>query len=166
MLGVFLAEQVRLAQGGPAWHGPALGENLEGLSAVQAASRPIPGAHSIWEIVLHMTAWTAEVHRRLGGAAPAEPPQGDWPDVGPVSEQAWRRARDALRSAHEALAQAVLDFPASRWQDRVGDEPNAPLGTGVSFAAMVSGLLQHDGYHGGQVGLLRRAMNPGAAPLS
>ncbi len=166
MLGAFLAEQVRLAQVGPAWHGPALAENLEGLTAVQAASRPIPGAHSIWEIVLHMTAWTAEVRRRLGGTAPAEPAEGDWPEVGPVSEPAWRAAREALRAAHEALTQAVLDFPADRWQERVGNEPNAPLGSGVSFAAMVSGLLQHDGYHGGQVGLLRRALNPGAAPHS
>jgi hypothetical protein len=113
-----------------------------------------------------MTAWTSEVRRRLGGAAPAAPAEGDWPDVGPVSEKAWREAVAALRAAHEALAQAVLDFPANRWQDRVGGERDAPLGTGVSFAAMVSGLLQHDGYHGGQVGLLRRALNPGAASVS
>ncbi len=166
MLGPFLADQVRLAHSGPAWHGSALAENLEGLTAVQAATRPIPGAHSIWEIVLHMTAWTSEVRRRLGGAVPAAPAEGDWPDVGPVSEKAWREAVAALRAAHEALAQAVLDFPANRWQDRVGGERDAPLGTGVSFAAMVSGLLQHDGYHGGQVGLLRRALNPGAAQVS
>jgi uncharacterized damage-inducible protein DinB len=166
MLGAFLAEQVRLAHSGPAWHGLALAENLEGLTAVQAASRPIPGAHSIWELVLHMTAWTAEVRRRLGGGAPAAPIEGDWPDVGPVSEQAWSEARAKLRAAHEGLAQAALAFPASGWQERVGSELNAPLGTGVTFAAMVSGLLQHDGYHGGQIGLLRRALNPGAAPVS
>jgi uncharacterized damage-inducible protein DinB len=166
MLGTFLAEQVRLAHDGPAWHGPALSDNLEGLTAVQAASRPIPGAHSIWEIVLHMTAWGAEVRRRLGGADPREPEEGDWPEVGPVSEKAWSDARDALRAAHETLVRAVLDFPTNRWQDRVGSEPSAPLGTGVTFAAMMSGLLQHDGYHGGQIGLLRRALNPGGAPVS
>jgi uncharacterized damage-inducible protein DinB len=166
MLGAFLAQQVRLAHDGPAWHGLALGENLEGISAVQAASRPIPGAHSIWEIVLHMNAWAEEVSRRVGGADPGEPEAGDWPEVGPVSESAWSAARAALRASHEALAQAILDFPGERWQDRVGDELNAPLGTGVTFAAMISGLLQHDGYHGGQVGLLRRALNPGGALVS
>ena len=166
MLGTFLAEQVGLAHDGPAWHGPALAENLEGLTAVQAASRPIPGAHSIWEIVLHATAWAAEVRRRLGGANPAMPLEGDWPDVGPVSEQAWTEARRALRNAHEALSQAARDFPSSRWHDRVGEEQDSPLGTGVSYAAMLSGLVQHDGYHGGQIGLLRRALNPGAGPVS
>jgi hypothetical protein len=143
-----------------------LAENLEGLSAVQAASRPIPGAHSIWEIVLHVTAWTAEVRRRLGGATPAEPGGGDWPAVGPVSEQAWGDALRALRAEHEALALAARDFPSSRWHDRVGGDRDQSLGTGVTFAAMVTGLLQHDGYHGGQIGLLRRALNPGTAQVS
>jgi uncharacterized damage-inducible protein DinB len=166
MLGSFFAAQAQLAHDGPAWHGPALAANLEGLSAVQAASRPIPGAHSIWEIVLHTTAWAAEVRRRLGGAAPAEPAQGDWPAVGIVSEQAWSQARQALRAEHEAVARAVRDFPTSRWHDLVGDERNEPLGTGVTFAAMIAGLLQHDGYHCGQIGLLRRAMNPRAAEVS
>lgn len=163
MLTEFLAEQIRLAHGGPAWHGPSVAENLEGLTAGQAAARPVPGAHSIWEIVLHATAWTNEVRRRLQGQAPREPAEGDWPEVGTVSDERWARARASLREAHVALAETVRAFPASRWHDRVGDERNAPLGTGVSFAGMVAGLLQHDGYHGGQVGLLRRALNPGPA---
>ncbi|MBA3258750.1 MAG: DinB family protein [Gemmatimonadales bacterium] len=163
MLGALLAEQVRLAHDGPAWHGPALAENLERVTAVEAAARPIPEGHSIWEIVLHATAWAGEVRRRLRGGMPAAPAEGDWPEVGPVSEAAWQEARRGLRVAHEALAEAVLGFPEARWSERIGDERDAPLGTGVTFAAMIAGLVQHDGYHGGQIGLLRRALNPGAA---
>lgn len=166
MLGTFLAEQVRLTHEGPAWHGPSLVDNLEQVTAVEAAARPIPGAHSIWEIVLHATAWAGEVRRRLGGAAPAEPAEGDWPEVGPVSERAWSEARRGLRSAHEALAEAIRDFPSQRWHDQLGGERDAPLGTGVTFAAMVAGLLQHDCYHSGQIAMVRRALNPGGAPRS
>lgn len=162
MLGAFLAEQVRVAHDGPAWHGPALAENLESVTAVEAATHPLPGAHSIWQIVLHLTAWTGEVGRRLGGGAPAAPAEGDWPAVGAVSEEGWRAARLDLQRAHRELAAAVARFPQSRWGDRVGDERDAPLGTGVTYAEMIAGLVQHDGYHGGQIGLLRRALNPGA----
>jgi hypothetical protein len=164
MLVELLTEQVRLAHDGPAWHGPGLADNLEGVSAAEAATRPIPGAHSIWEIVLHAAGWAGEVTRRLGGGEPAEPAEGDWPEVGTVSEQAWTDARRRLRQAHEELERAVRDFPRLRWSERVGGERDAPLGTGVTYAAMIAGLLQHDGYHGGQIGLLRRALNPGAAP--
>ena len=65
-----LAEQVEGALSGPAWHGASLEENLRGLTPEQAAARPVPGAHSIWELVLHITAWAGEVTRRLAGAEP------------------------------------------------------------------------------------------------
>jgi hypothetical protein len=52
---------------GPAWHGPSISENLEGIAAIQAASHPIPGAHSIWEIVHHVIAWEREVVGFLAG---------------------------------------------------------------------------------------------------
>ena len=158
------AEQVRAALSGPAWHGASLEENLNGLTAEQAAARPVAEGHSIWELVLHLTAWTGEVTRRLGGATPGAPAEGDWPAVGAVSPRAWSEAVARLRSAHEALAAAVRRYPAERWSDRVGGERNAPLGTGVSYAEMVQGLLQHDAYHGGQIGLLRKAL--GAPPAA
>lgn len=158
MLGDLLAAEIRRAEAGPAWHGASLAENLSGLTAAQAAARPVPAAHSIWEIVLHLTGWTAEVSRRLKGAAPAMPEAGDWPEVGAVSEVAWKQALDELRRAHADLARAVERVPAARWTERVGDKPDAPLGTGVTYAEMVGGLVQHDAYHGGQIGLLRKAI--------
>ncbi len=161
MLGAFLAEQVLLAHEGLAWHGASLGENLNGLTAAEAAAHPISGAHSIWEIVLHTAAWAGEVRRRLEGGQPALPAEGDWPRVGEPSEPAWAAARERLRAAHESLALAARRFPEARWGKRIGQERDAPLGSGVSYAAMVSGLLQHDGYHGGQIGILRRALRPG-----
>jgi uncharacterized damage-inducible protein DinB len=160
MFSPFLSEQVRLAHDGPSWHGAALAENLAAIDAEQAASRPLPDAHSVWEIVLHITAWTKEVARRLEAGEPGLPAEGDWPAVDRVSESAWARAREALGEAHTALAAAVARFPEARWRDRVGGERDAPLGTGVSYAAMLAGLLQHDAYHGGQVGLLRKALRP------
>jgi uncharacterized damage-inducible protein DinB len=158
MFSPFLSEQVRLAHDGPTWHGAALAENIGAINAEQAASRPLPEAHSVWEIVLHITGWTREVARRLEGGEPGLPAEGDWPSVGRISEQAWARAREALGEAHTSVAAAVARFPESRWRDRVGGERDAPLGTGVSYAAMLAGLLQHDAYHGGQVGLLRKAL--------
>jgi uncharacterized damage-inducible protein DinB len=159
-----LAEQVGAALSGPAWHGASLEENLAGLSPEQAAARPVAEAHSIWELVLHLSAWAGEVTRRLGGATPAPPAEGDWPAVGAVSSRAWADALARLRSVHEALAEAVRRYPAERWAEQVGGERDAPLGTGVSYAEMVQGLLQHDAYHGGQIGLLRKAM--GAPPAT
>jgi uncharacterized damage-inducible protein DinB len=159
-----LATQVEGALSGPAWHGASLEENLRGLTAEQAAARPVSEAHSIWELVLHLTAWAGEVTRRLGGAEPDMPAEGDWPPAGAVSPGAWTAALARLRGAHVALVDAVRRLPAERWTQRVGAERDAPLGTGVTYAEMVQGLVQHDAYHGGQIGLLRKAL--GAPPAA
>ena len=158
MFSPFLSSQVRLAHDGPAWHGASLAENLRELSAEQAASRPIPGAHSIWEIVLHLTGWTGEVGRRLRTGDQKLPESGDWPEVANVSDAAWNRAVEALRTEHSELAKAVTRFAEERWSHLVGTSRDAPLGTGVSFAEMVAGSVQHAAYHGGQIGLLRKAL--------
>ena len=49
-----LEEQLERTLEGGAWHGPSVLEVLEGVTAAQAAAHPIAGAHSIWELVLHL----------------------------------------------------------------------------------------------------------------
>jgi uncharacterized damage-inducible protein DinB len=151
MLGKLLARQVRMAAEGSPWHGASLLDNLSSVTAAQAAARPVSSAHSIWELVLHLTGWTREVTRRLDGAPKGAPTEGDWPAVGEVSEPAWDKARDALRRAHQELAEKAERFPEARWASAVSQSED-------SFADTIAGLLQHDAYHGGQIGLLRRAL--------
>ena len=139
------------------WHGPSLGTLLRDVEAQTAAAHPIAGGHSIWEVVLHLTAWTAEVARRLEGHAPAIPSEGDWPAPAEADAAHWHAALDALADAQARFEAQLSAFPASRLPERVGGDRDAPLGTGVSFQGMISGALQHNAYHGGQIALLRRA---------
>ena len=63
-----IADQLRRAFEGRAWHGPSLFELLRNVGPSTAAAKPLPNAHSIWELVLHIAAWDEAVRRRLGGA--------------------------------------------------------------------------------------------------
>ncbi|HEV7838068.1 MAG TPA: hypothetical protein VGO75_08390, partial [Gemmatimonadaceae bacterium] len=56
---VALRQDLHNVYEGAPWHGSSITQVLEGIDAKVAASRPIPHAHTIWEIVLHMTGWTA-----------------------------------------------------------------------------------------------------------
>jgi hypothetical protein len=47
-----IADQLRRAFKGDAWHGPALLELLDDVDAATAAAKPLPDVHSIWELVL------------------------------------------------------------------------------------------------------------------
>jgi uncharacterized damage-inducible protein DinB len=152
-----IIDQIERAFGGDAWHGPSVVEALDGLTAGDAARRPIADAHTAWEIVCHLTSWKHEVRRRLEGAAPAVPLEGDWPEPGAPTEEAWDRARDGLRTAHRRLVAAARQLRDERLRDLVGAHRDAPLGTGVSFYALLLGIAQHDAYHAGQIAVLRKA---------
>jgi uncharacterized damage-inducible protein DinB len=152
-----IAEELRRACRGNAWHGSSVLPLLSGVTAAQAAARPIAGAHSIWDLVLHMTGWTAEVRRRLEGGQPAMPAAGDWPAVPESTAEAWEAACRALAEAHEGLIAVVEGAVEERLEETVGTT-DAPLGTGVTLYAMLHGLVQHDAYHGGQIALLKKAL--------
>jgi uncharacterized damage-inducible protein DinB len=153
-----LLDDLERAYDGDPWHGSPLMRLISGIDARTAAARPIAGAHSIWELILHMTAWTREVARRLRGATPAVPLEGDWPPVpGAATEDDWAAALSTFGSAHGEVLSALLDCPVERLDARVGNSRDPALGSGQTYAAMVRGLAQHHAYHGGQIALLRRA---------
>jgi hypothetical protein len=150
-----IADELRRASEGEAWHGPAIEDNLKGLTAQEAAARPIAGAHSIWEIVHHLTAWAVEVGARLEGRARRLLGEDDWPPVTDTSDEAWRSAKTKLAEAHARLRVAIREFPPGRLGESV---PLDPDGGAASFYLMLHGLAQHDAYHTGQVAILRKAL--------
>jgi uncharacterized damage-inducible protein DinB len=152
-----LADELARAASGDAWHGPSLAALLDDVTAAEAARRPIAGAHTIWELVLHLTAWTGEVRRRLGGGEPGEPGEGDWPEPPAATPEAWAAARAALAAAHAALQADVLHVDDAQLDRPVGGTRDLPLGSGGPHGVMLHGLAQHDAYHGGQIALLKKA---------
>src|SRR5687767_5850318 len=60
-----ILDELNRAHSGDAWYGTPVTQILAGVDHGQAAARPFEGVHTIWEIVLHMTAWKNEVRRRL-----------------------------------------------------------------------------------------------------
>jgi uncharacterized damage-inducible protein DinB len=148
-----LADQIRRAFEGDAWHGDSIKELLRGVSPATAAARPIKNAHSIWELVLHIAAWDDAVLRRIGGAAVELTKQQDFPPVTDTSPAAWRRTVSHLEQTHNQLIKAVASFPDSRLQNQVpGKTENY-----YDFYYMFSGIVQHELYHAGQIALLKKA---------
>lgn len=153
-----LADLVERVVEGDPWHGANVVAVLDGISAEEAAARVVPGAHSIWELVLHMTGWAREVHSRVAGAPAGEPAAGDWPAVPVVTPAAWRAAVATLVESHRALA-AAIRAADDRWLAApVVDYRDAASGTGLSRYLTLHGLVHHTTYHAGQIALVKRAI--------
>ncbi len=134
-----------------AWHGTNLRGSLRGLSAREAAWRPAPGRHNIWELALHAAYWKYAVRRMLLGekrgsfvrkgsnffASPERP-----------TEKAWRADVALLAAEHRRLrsaAAAVADAALTR----------RPPGSKHPAATLLYGIASHDLYHAGQIQVLK-----------
>ena len=145
-----LQESLTRALNGRSWHGPSLRRLMAGLGAEDAGRRAVPGGHTIWELVLHLTTWQEVVGERLAGRGRRVAAERNWPAPG-EGEAPWRADRDRLLASGEELAAAVGAL--SPWP--LGE----PLGRDEhTVATTLHGLLQHDAYHGGQIALLKRAL--------
>ena len=147
-----IGSQLKRASEGGAWHGPALLELLADVPAERAASRPLAGAHSIWEIVLHVAAWQGFATRALEG----EPMPTDladeenWPPVTDAGEEAWRAAVANVGEAGRRL-RAALRKLSDEDLERIVD------GREYSVYFLLHGVAQHGLYHAGQIALLKKA---------
>jgi hypothetical protein len=129
------------------WHGPNLKQSLKGVSVVQAAWRPEPARHNIWELALHAAYWKYAARRRIeankrGSFALKGSNFFPRPQKGNATEAAWNADRKLLEREHRALCASVAKA-LRRPRD-------------AKFLRQLYGVALHDVYHAGQIRLLRR----------
>ncbi|MBC7790856.1 MAG: DinB family protein, partial [Anaerolineae bacterium] len=134
------------------WHGTNLRGSIRGLSAKQAARRPRPERHNIWELVVHAAYWKYTVTRRLTGQRRGSFPLrgSNWfPRGQTVNDEQWRADVVLLEKMHRALREAVATL-----SDR--DLSQKAKGSKISNAFIITGIAAHDLYHAGQIQLLKK----------
>jgi uncharacterized damage-inducible protein DinB len=120
------------------------------LSAEVAARKIVSGAHSIWELVCHITAWERAAIKGLAGEGVDLPDDKDWPTVVDEGGAAWKKALQDMRDTNEELRRVVSQLDDARLEETVA-------GKDYSVSVMLHGVVQHSLYHAGQIALLRKS---------
>jgi uncharacterized damage-inducible protein DinB len=147
-----LLEVIDQAYNRKSWHGTNLRGSLRNVDAEEAALRPQPGRHNIWELVVHAAYWKYIVHRRL-----AETPAGSFALKGSnwfsrpqdATPSGWKQDIALLDDIHRSLRSAIANLSPKAL-------PKRPAGSKVSNLALITGIAAHDLYHAGQIQLLKR----------
>jgi hypothetical protein len=135
-----------------AWHGPNLRGSIRGIEVEEAAWRPGPGRHNIWENVVHAAYWKYTVRRRL-----LDEKKGSFPLKGSNwfvrpnenTAKAWRSEVALLDATHRSLRAAIATLTPAHLDV-------IPAGSKIRTVAVVTGIAAHDVYHAGQIQLLKR----------
>ena len=144
-----LQDQLHRSYEGEAWHGASVRELLEDVDAETAAARPIADAHTIWELVLHITAWQDAARRRLEGDPAHLTDEEDWPPVLEAGDEPWSDTLAAMDVTRRRLTEAVGRLTEAELYGQVIEQE-------YSAYELLHGVLQHDLYHAGQIALLKK----------
>jgi len=134
------------------WH-PPLATAVFGLTAVQAAWKPGPERHSIWQITRHLIHWKRGVLQALAGDPPDYERMSaeDWQEVS-GDQAAWEADVRALREIHDEFRRRLDELGADGVQQML---PAYRQGRPGSVARRLLNALTHDAYHTGQIQYLR-----------
>lgn len=145
-----ISEQLKCSFYKGAWHGPALLEALDGVSAHQAVRKPIADAHSIWELVLHATTWIKSVDKTILNMEYTQvTDEINWPNISDQSESSWAATLDSLKMVHKKLEKHV-----STLKDVALEK--VPANTTSTVYRLLQGVIQHNIYHAGQIAILKK----------
>lgn len=131
---------------GGAWHGPAVRENLTNITEEQAL-RKLPNTHSIIELVSHMVTWRNYVIKKLAGDA--EYKISD--EMNFQDNKNWNECLQQLEDSQHQLLAAFEKFPAEKLSELVPGTKEP-----VTYYNLIHGIIHHDLYHTGQVGLIKK----------
>jgi uncharacterized damage-inducible protein DinB len=146
-----ILDQLKRSFEGEAWHGPSVREVLANVNAQKAMAHPIPAAHSIWEITLHIAAWQHYVCKRFQGKPFEATPEQDWPLASSDDEKAWQDSLNQLESGYQKLLAEIMKL-----SDDDLEEVIVP-GKDYNFYFMIQGVIQHNLFHAGQIALLKKS---------
>jgi uncharacterized damage-inducible protein DinB len=143
-----IAELFEFLQQGDCWVGVNMQQALKGIDAGMAAAVLYRGGNTIWQLVNHLVYWRKTVLIRLQGKN-ALPPMPDMYLPSDLSEDSWQTTIRHFEEVYQQLHTAITNF---REEQLDKDSPKK----GQTYYHLLTGCLQHDAYHLGQIVLLKK----------
>jgi uncharacterized damage-inducible protein DinB len=127
-----------------AWYGPTVAELLAKISPELATTPPIPGAHSISELLQHLLLW----NERIRNTSESHP-MPRWEAEKEWAEPAipWKELVARWKESRDLLEERIRDFP-------IEDLAKQVPGRNYPYETMFHGILQHAIYHSGQMAMV------------
>lgn len=147
------ARQLETTYHGPAWFGDSLRQKLDTVRAEEAFAVPLPGLHSVAQITAHLLTWRRVLAARLRGedGYPVELNSAeDWQDNALLRERGWPTLFTELAANQSELLVRLATLNDS-WLA-------LPHNKDYSCGFLLEGVIQHDIYHIGQIGLVLAAL--------
>ena len=136
---------------GEAWYGQSVMKKLENVPYKIGYKTCIPDSHSVAEIVGHLIAWKRFAVKKLRSNTSYDikiDSEIDWPLIEIGSPEEWEELKHRLVVAQSEIYKCLEE----KIDDGFLDEK--VKGKNYNFEYLIRGIIQHDIYHLGQIGLI------------
>ena len=148
-----IIRQLNELQEGSLWFDQSFKDKFDNLSDDDAFIRPLPEIHSVAEHISHMLAWRKEcVLRYKGQKTELMNSPEDWKDNAELRKLGWTNLKNALYESRIELIDLFAHKDDSYLETRF-------LDTEYNFHYLIEGIIQHDLYHLGQIGVTIKLLN-------
>jgi uncharacterized damage-inducible protein DinB len=137
---------------GTPWFGESLMTKLNSVDFNIVNCQPFPSLNSISRLVQHIINWRIFVIRKLQDDREFDielNDANDWTEVHINNDQAWSQLKTSLQDTQ----QKIIDLLSAK--DNVFLMQKVP-GRQYDYQYLIEGLVQHDIYHLGQIGLVKK----------
>lgn len=149
------ARQLKELFTGANWHSESLDKKLRDVSPSLAFEQPVPGVHSIAEIIWHCIYWRMVFIRFAQGDTDYRNSTVEKLNFLPIAElkqKGWNGLREELQQSQEE----ILKLLESKTDDFLSEKTHPE---GDTFDFILEGIVQHDIYHLGQIGLVKKIIS-------
>lgn len=133
---------------GDCWIGLNFQQAIQSINAEQASKQKGKGHNSIWQLVNHLIYWRKTVIIRLQGVL-GNPPMVDFYQPAKPITAEWEKTVQHFEEINQTLINTIRAFDENKL-----DQPS-PM-KGQTYYQLLMGCLQHDGYHMGQIILIKK----------
>ncbi|MBC9797196.1 DinB family protein [Sinomicrobium weinanense] len=145
--------QVNELFNGESWHSESFCEKLKDVSHSQAFEQPVPGVHSIAEIIWHCIYWRTVFIRYATGDMNYRDNTVETLNFLPVKELR-QKGWGTLWGELEQTQAEIIRLLNNKTDDFLLE--TVPGGDTLDY--MLEGIIQHDIYHLGQIGLVKKIL--------
>lgn len=136
---------------GDPWYGDAIWKILEAIPVQTAAARPMQGAHTIWELVSHMTFWEGVVTKRLAGLRAGLVDELNFPPMPVPTEENWQTTLAEFRASNHTFREALAKLDPTKLEQLTAAGKR-------TYYDEAHGIIEHHVYHLGQIAILKKAL--------
>ncbi len=148
-----LIRQLNEIHDGSKWFDQYFQEKIGGLSETEAFTKPHPFMHSVAEQVSHMLEWRKECMQRfLDKKYDLMHAPEDWKDNEQLQQTGWPALLEAFEQSRYDMI-ALIDGKDDAYLETPFQD------TDYNYHYLIEGIIQHDIYHMGQIGIVVKMLN-------